>query len=167
GATALGFYSVAYRLLLIMTNVLTATLSQVAMPMFARIQHDRQRVRRSFYTATQLTSLVSFPAFIGVAVLAPQIVHAFFGPHWTRSVAVMQALAFIGILHSLFYFNGAVLTGLGKPGWVLALTAINAAANVPAFAVAVQWGILAVAIAYVVRGYLLAPLPLLAVRRLV
>src|SRR5690606_7736517 len=36
-----------------------------------------------------------------------------------------------------------------------------------AFAVVVRWGIVAVAVAYVVRAYMLSPLPLLLVRRLI
>ena len=167
GPVALGYYSVGYRVLRIVTNLLTVTISQVALPAFSRLQLDRARMVRAFYTATEMTSLVSFPAFVALAVLAPDIVPVLFGDRWDAAVPVMQVLAFIGILHSIYFFNDALITAVGKPYWVLGLTAANATANVPAFAVSVRWGIVWVAAAYVIRGYLLSPLPLLAIRRLI
>ena len=76
------------------------------------------------------------------------------------SIPVMQALAFIGLIHSLFYFNEAVMFGLGKPFWRLGLHSLIAFGNVIGFLIAIHWGIVAVAISYVVVGYLFAPVAL-------
>jgi PST family polysaccharide transporter len=73
----------------------------------------------------------------------------------------------VGILHAAFYFNAAVMMASGKPQWRLMISAINAVTNVAAFAVAVQWGIVAVAAAFVLQSYIFAPLPLVLVRRLI
>ena len=43
---------------------------------------------------------------------------------------------------------------------------LNAIANVIAFAIAVRWGIVAVAAAYVIRGYLLSPIEFWMVNKL-
>jgi O-antigen/teichoic acid export membrane protein len=167
GPIALGFYTVAYRVLLIMTDVLTTAVSQVALSTFARFQTELPRVRRTFYGATKMTSLLAFPAYTAMAVLAPLVVPVLFGHHWDASIPVMQVLAFIGIVHSVAFLDGAVLTALGRPSVVAKLTALNAATNVVAFLIAVHWGILGVAFAYVVRAYLVQPLSFLAVRRLI
>jgi PST family polysaccharide transporter len=79
----------------------------------------------------------------------------------------MQVLAWIGILHSIFYFNSSVIRALGKPAWVLGIGGLNATVNFIAFLLVVRWGIVAVATAYVIRGYLFSPVPLLAIRRLI
>lgn len=167
GVTALGYYSVAYRLLLIMTYLLTRASNSVAFPTFARLKDDPERMRRAFYTVSRLTVLVAFPAFLGVAALAPELITVLFGATWAPSAPVMQVLALMGILHALLAFNYSVIVAAGKPAWRLALLAIQAVANVIAFALAVRWGIVAVAAAYVLVGYLLAPLSLLAVHRLI
>lgn len=44
---------------------------------------------------------------------------------------------------------------------------INTVTNVVGFALAVKWGIVAVASAYVIRGYLILPISLLAINKLV
>lgn len=167
GPIVLGYYIVAYRLILVMTRLLTGVTQTVAFPTFSRLQNEPERIRHAFYTVTQLTSLISFPVFLGVAVTAPELVFVLYGPQWDASVPVMQILAFIGILQSVFYFNSSVIMAAGKPSWHLGITLLNAIFNIITFAVVVRFGIIAIAAAYVIGGYLLSPLPLLAVRNLI
>ena len=167
GPTALGYYNIAYRLLLLMTNLLTNTMMQVALPTFSRLQSQPEKMRQAFYTATQLSSLIAFPTFFGMIVLAPELIPFVFGENWLPSVPVMQVLAMIGILHSISYFNQSVILAMGKPAWRMGINAVNAVGNVLGFILVVRWGILAVAAAYVIRGYLFLPLPLLAIKKLI
>jgi len=60
-----------------------------------------------------------------------------------------------------------VIVAAGKPSWHFRITLLNAICNVIAFLLVVRLGIVAVAAAYVIVGYLLSPVPLLAVRSLV
>ena len=166
GPAALGLYSVAYAILLLMTDILMRTISAVAFPMFSRAQDDRAALRRGYFTAIQLCAAVALPSFMLVAVTAPDIVAVAFGPKWEASAPIMVTLSFIGALQSILWFNDAVISAIGKPGWAMRVTALNAITNVIAFAIAVHWGILAVAVAYVVRGYLLAPVEVLVSKRL-
>jgi O-antigen/teichoic acid export membrane protein len=167
GAIALGYYNVAYRILLVMTQLLVRILTQVALPTFSRLKQEPEKLRNAFYSATQLSSLISFPIFISVAVLAPEIVRVVFGNKWESSIPVMQALSLVGPLHCIFFFNGSLMIAMGKPSWRLWVTFINSVSNFIAFFLVVKWGILAVAMAYVIRGYLLAPIPLLLLRKLI
>jgi PST family polysaccharide transporter len=123
-------------------------------------------MRRAFYQAVHYTNIISFPAFIGIAVVAPELIPTFFGPQWTISIPVLRVLAFIGILQSIFYFHNSLVVALGKPSWRLGMIFLNAVTNVLAFAIAVQWGIVAVAAAYVIRGYLVSPIEFWMVRKL-
>ena len=167
GSIALGYYSVAYRLLLIMIRLLTTVTTQVALPAFSQIQHDLGRIRKAFYKVTRYTSLVSFPAFLGLAVAAPEIIRFCFGEEWLPSVPVMRVLAFVGILESIEQFNAVLLLSMGKPLWRLAVQCLNTVANVVFFLIVVRWGLVAIALALVIRGYLLAPISLLVVNKLI
>lgn len=167
GPTMLGYYTIAYRLLLVMINLLTGVSTAVAFPAFSRLHGKPERLRRAFYTATKLTCVASFPAFLGVAVLAPLLIPVLFGPGWEPSIPVMQILALSGILLSVQYFNGSVIQAEGKPSWQLGITLVSAVLNAAAFLLVVRWGIVAVAAAYVTVGYLVSPASLLAVRRLI
>lgn len=167
GATALGFYVVAYRLLNLIINITTSVIGNVAFPVFSRIQESPETVRRAYYKAIRMTAILSFPAFTGLIVLAPEVTRLVFGTQWDESVPVMQVLAIAGIAQSVLFVNGVVLKSLGRPGWRLAIMAVSVVLLVSGFAVAVQWGIVAVAFALVVVTYLMAPVWLIATNRLI
>lgn len=167
GPVALGYYSVAYRLLLTMIKLLTTVTAQVALPTFSRIQKEPGRMRKAFYKTTSYTSFVSFPSFLGVAVLAPELVQILFGNDWLPSISVMRILALIGILHSIQYFASTVLLAMNKPFWRLRVIFLLTVCNIFGFFIAVRWGINAVAASYVICGYLFSPVFLVLIKKLI
>jgi PST family polysaccharide transporter len=167
GPVALGYYTLAYGLLLQMTQILTQTVSSVSLSTFSRLQGKPDQMRHAFLTATRLTSFVAFPAFLGLAAVAGELVPVVFGSRWLPSVPVVQVLAFIGVLHSVEYFTPGVIMAAGRPSWVLGVAVLNAVTNLAAFITAVRWGIVAVAVAYVIRGWVFSPIPPYLVGRLI
>jgi PST family polysaccharide transporter len=167
GATLLGYYTVGYKLLLVLLRLVTGIINSVAFPTFSRLQHNRERMRSAFYKVTQYTSLLAFPVFLGLAVLAPDLIPAIFGEKWAPSVPVLQVLAFIGILESVQAFNGSIMRASGKPSWQFGIMLLTSIGSVIGFFIAVRWGIVAVAASFVIVGYLFAPVSYAAVRRLI
>jgi PST family polysaccharide transporter len=167
GPALLGFYTIGYQLLLIIIRLVTEVTNSVAFPAFSRIQNQPERLRQAFYKVTQYTSVLAFPVFIGLATLAPELVPAVFGEKWAPSIPVMQVLSLIGILQSVLFFNGSVIKASGKPSWQFGIMLLNAVCSVIGFLLAVRWGIVAVAVSFVIVGYLLAPISYMAVRRLI
>jgi len=164
GDVALGIYSVAYRGLRILEQVLAKTGTVVAFSAFSRLQGQPERMREAFYQSTRAASVIAMPVFVGVAMLAPFAVPLVFGDQYVQSGQVLQVLALIGVLHGVSYFDYAVYMGVGRPDVVLKLLAVNTVANVVLFFFAAPFGIVAVAAAYVIRAYALLPLNLLALR---
>ncbi|MEL6490819.1 MAG: lipopolysaccharide biosynthesis protein [Cyanobacteria bacterium J06621_3] len=158
GPVPLGYYAIAHRVLETLMHLLVKTTSQVALPTFSRLQEDLGQFRKVFYTATQLTSLVAFPVFLGLAVLAPEMIALLFGDKWQASVPIIQILTFAGIVQSVSFFKGHILMAMGKPSWRLWQSLLSITLNIIGFIVAFQWGIAAVAIAYVIRRYLVFPI---------
>ncbi len=167
GPVALGFYSIAYRTLMIMTDLFASTLSSVAFSLFSRLQANKADMRRNFLNATRLSSLFAFPAFIGLIMVAPEFVRVVFGEQWIESIPVLQVLLIVGTLQSVSLFNNVVFKAMGKPSWALGFTSLIAVGNVIGFFIAVQFGIVAVAAAYVIRAYLMAPLAIYLVSKLI
>jgi len=167
GTGPAGLYFIGFRLLSAMLQVFTHTVAAVALPTFSRIQHDPQQMRNAFYTATQMTGLIAFPAFVGLAALAPELVPVLFGKGWDASVPVVRVLALLGIIQALVHFTGPVILAKGKASWRFGLGCLDALAQVTAVLFAVQWGIVAVAVACAVRIALTYPVFLLGVHRLI
>ena len=167
GPVPLGYYTIARRVLDNLLQLLVRTTSQVALPTFSRLQDDLDQFRKVFYTATQLTSLIAFPVFLGVAVLSPEIISLLSGPQWQPSVPIIQILAFSGIVQSVSIFKGHILMAMGKPAWRLWQSLLSITLNIVGFVVAFQWGIAAVAIAYVIRRCLVFPIGQWAIHLLI
>ena len=167
GPVALGLYTAAYRILLLLTEVIIWTVEGVVFPVFSRLQGDPERSKRAFYTVTQLCSAVATPAFLLLAVLAPELTLVAFGPKWTGAIPVMRVLALVGIPHAVIYFNKAVVNAGGRPNLSFRVAVLTAIVNVVGFVLVVRWGILAVAISYVVCSYLLTPVSFWSVTRVI
>jgi PST family polysaccharide transporter len=165
GLAVLGVYTVAYRILLVLTDVLTATVGGVAFPLFARLQAEPERLRESVRSALRACVTVVMPVFVLCSVAAPQLVHLVFGSHWAASAPVMEILCLVGPVEALLQVAIAALLAVGEARSVFRITLLNAIVQVIAFAIAVSFGIRWVAASYVLRAYLLSPLTLYALAR--
>ncbi|HJS50084.1 MAG TPA: lipopolysaccharide biosynthesis protein [Gaiellaceae bacterium] len=167
GPAALGFYTVGNRMLRMLIQVTSSLIDRVSFPLYSRLQDKPARLKAAFYKSTSFAALIAFPVFLATAVLAPQVVELFFGAKWADSIPVMQILAFFGLIQVLTYLNGTTIKALGKPGWLVIIVGITAALKVGAFLVAVQYGLIAVAVAATCVGWIVAPLYYRGVKRLV
>ena len=165
GSTALGIYTVGYRVLVVMIEVLTTTVRSVAFPMFSQLQQDPERLLRAYRSANRMASAVSVPAFVLVAVLAPEMVHVVFGQKWDASVPVVRVLCAFGALQGVAQLNAALLSALGRIQFIFRLGVVSTALQIVAFAVAVPFGITWVAAGFVIRAYLVAPVGFIVVAR--
>ena len=167
GEVALGYYAIAYRILEVMTQLLVKTVDKVALPTFSRLQTEPERFRSLFYKTTQFTSLIAFPTYLGVVIFAPELIVTLFGKQWIPATVPMQILALEGILLAVSLFHKSVFMSMGKPSWTVRISLLNATANLIACLIAVRWGIVAVASAYVISSYLVFPVSQWAVNRLI
>ena len=166
GTEALGYYSMAYRVLQLGIQFLVSPTNRVALSTFSRLQGDRERLKDAFLTAVRLSATLAAPAFVGLSILSRDFVAVVLGPGWQTAVPVLQLLALAGIRFSLNYYDSSVHFALTRPDVRMKLLVMHTVANVIAFLIAVQYGIVAVAAAFVVRTYLLSPVDLVVLTRL-
>ena len=165
GSVALGFYSTAYRLYYIVSELFSSAVTSVSFSAISRTQGNLAKTRHAFYSLVEMVSLVAFPAFAGLALTAPILVPFALGEEWLPSVPVLQILCVVGALQAVSIFNFTVVSGLGKPRWQFVFSLVSAVINLVAFLSVVRFGIIAVAAAYTIRAYLMTPVSLYAVKR--
>jgi PST family polysaccharide transporter len=139
----------------------------VIFPVFSRVQADRPRLTQAYLSASRMGAFIAFPCFLFVLATASQIVDVVFGAKWEDSVPVMEVLCLVGPLWAVMQFNNALLTSIGRPQLVFRLSAAGALLQVVAFVIAVRFGIVWVAVAYVARLYVMAPVGLVVASRAV
>ncbi len=167
GALALGFYALAYSVLLLPLTEINVVVNRVAFAAVSRLDDDRDRLRRGFLMATRYVGLISVPIMAGMSVIAPTFVDVLFGPKWHPAAPVIRILMVGGIAKVLSSFWSGVLQASGRPEVYLRWSAVALLVSVPAYAVGLRWGIIGVAWGYVIATYLLIPLLYRAVARVV
>jgi PST family polysaccharide transporter len=159
-ATQLGYYGVGYRILSVSQTVLVQVTRKVSFPAFSLIQDDRERMRRAYFRVTRAAAVVILPGYIGLSLVATELTVVFFGARWEPSGQVATILFLIGPVLSVQAFSNALLNAAGHPDVAFRFRLVTTVVTVAGFAIAVPFGIIAVAAAFVARGYLLLPLNL-------
>jgi PST family polysaccharide transporter len=167
GPVALGYYVLGYRLYRTLNMLLTGFVSQVTVSSFSALQNDSARLLKSYLALTRVAASVAFPVFAIAAALAPGFIPELLGNKWESSIVVFQILCLVGALECVSFFNGSVMIALGKPHWKFGIGLVNFVLNTLGFILFAKLGIMYVAIVYTVRAYIVSPLPLILIRKLI
>ncbi|MCD5406439.1 MAG: MOP flippase family protein [Desulfotomaculum sp.] len=117
GAQALGFYTLAWNLIIQPLQKLNPIITRVAFPVFAKLQDDNARLKRGYMSTLNILSAMNFPYFFGLAVVAPLLVPVVFGMQWLPSILLMQILCVVGLLRSTGNPIGSLLLAKGRADW--------------------------------------------------
>jgi len=115
GATALGFYQMAYRFSNAPATEITHIVSQVTFPTYSKLQNDTESLREAYFKTLRITTAISIPAAIGIILVAPSFIRTFLGEQWLPMITVMRILAVWGLARSIGANIGPVFKSLGRP----------------------------------------------------
>ena len=133
GTTLLGFYAVAYRILDTSQNLLVSFARKLAFPIFAQLQGDVTRLRRTYGRVSRALSVVMLPGYIGLALVAQEAIVVIFGHQWAASGPVAAVLFLIGPVLTIQLFTGALLNGVGHPEITFRIRLVTTLINVVGF----------------------------------
>jgi O-antigen/teichoic acid export membrane protein len=158
GAQPLGYYSLAYRVILVPVQRVAKLMSRAAFPALSRVQDDVVRLREGFQQANRYVALTCMPIMVGVAVTAPDLVPVVFGDRWRPATTSLVLLALSGPALLVTNLSGTLYRSAGRPQWGLARTFVAALFYLPAFAIGAQHGIAGVAAGFTIASYVALPL---------
>lgn len=139
GATALGYYALAFNLASWPVSIFSQPLRQVAPAAFARLQHDPERMRRNFLSAAVVLSAVALPACLAIAGAATPVVGFVYGRAWLPAAAALAWLAAQAALRIWFELTYDYLVILGHSRGLLLIQVGWFAAGVPAMLLGARW----------------------------
>lgn len=166
GATALGLYSLAFRVLQL-TLAVCGQVGRVVLPTFARLQDDRERLARSFLAVNESVSLAIFPAMTLTILIAPIAVPALLGEAWADAVVPLQLVAAMTIPWILVSFMGPLTVAVGRPDCEFYFSVVFLIAMLMAIPIGLHWGIAGVASSYLIMLSLLNPIRFVIIQRLI
>jgi PST family polysaccharide transporter len=155
GATALGYYALAIRLVFQPLLAASGVVGRVVFPLYARIQDDPARIRHAYLRVTAALAIVLFPALAGMGVVSGPLVEAFFGPKWGPAAPIIAILATSGLLIAVGTTVGPVYQATGRTDLLWRWGLASMVVQLTAFAVGIRWGPVGVACAHLVATALL------------
>jgi teichuronic acid exporter len=153
GGSLVGVYTVALSLAAIPLDKGMSVVNDISLSAFSRMQGDRERIRHGVLRALESVSLLAFPTFFGMAVVAPELVDVCLGPKWAEAVLPLQILCLVFPFRALGLSFAPALFGTGRPRVLVENNAITLAAVAVALAIGVHWGVIGLCVGWVV-GYL-------------
>ncbi len=123
GPVALGYYALAFQLISLPVQKLTANVNRVAYPVFCRLQDDRVRMRSWYLRLTVLLGVFGIPALAGMALVADDAFRFVLGEKWLPAVRSFQLLSVAGTLMVFSASLPPLFNALGRPDINLKYTA--------------------------------------------
>lgn len=117
GPLALGYYSVAYQLVMQPFSKINPILTQVSFPLFSVAQDDDEKLKRGYHKGVRLLVSINSPLLIGLAVIAPYLVPVVLGPGWEKTVVLIQILSLFVILRSVGNVSIGLVLAKEKYKW--------------------------------------------------
>jgi len=147
GASGLGFYANAYKLLMFPVLQVNAPLSRVMLPSLSRLLQDDERFTAAYYASIKSILALTFPGLGLLLLCAPSVVHITLGPQWSESAVVFRLLAPAAFASALNMTTGWIFTSTGRTDRMLKWAIFAAPFTVLCMFLGVEYGIRGVAVA--------------------
>jgi O-antigen/teichoic acid export membrane protein len=146
----LGLYTEALFLTQIFVSRFIPPLNDVAFPAYSRMQNDPAKVVASFSHAIRLLLLIACPVYFGMAAVSEPLVATLFGRKWLGMAPFISILALAMPFLTIQVMFAPVTNGLGRPGTTARISAIGAVLMPTSFLIAIQFGAIGLAWAWLV-----------------
>lgn len=170
GADLLGYFAVASHLASFPIQKLSSLIQSIAFPAFSKAKQITDKTGIYFLKANQVACVITFPVFLGISCVAPELVKIFLGEKWVSAIIPLQILALVMPFRALGNIITPLLWGIGMPR-VSATNLLIAAIIMPiAFMVGSQWGPVGLSLCWILVFpfiyfvYLLRTCPLIGIK---
>jgi O-antigen/teichoic acid export membrane protein len=118
GSQSAGLLSMAFRGLDMLRDLMTQAVSQIAMPLFSRMREDGAVLFEAFARAVQLTTLIAYPLFVGLAVCSEEVLTIAFGAKWVLAAPYFTVIALLALEKFARMYGQTVVQALGRPSLI-------------------------------------------------
>ena len=148
GADALGLYGRAYQLVTLPVLQLNSAVSGVAFPALSRIQHDAERLARSFLRGYSLLISSTIPITITCALFAEEIVRIVLGAKWMAAAPIFRLLAPVAVVFAVANPFSWLVMSTGRAGRALSISMATTPLVIVGIVLGLSHGPKGVALAY-------------------
>jgi O-antigen/teichoic acid export membrane protein len=148
----LGFYNRSTNLMMLPIQQTTRALSGVFYPALASMSGEPDRLSSAWLRLLRAAWIMGIPMSVVLVFTAPTLVETLYGPGWGPVVPILVVLSAGVPFLLLGATSGPVYQALGRTGLQFKIGLINAVVALTALGIGIQWGVIGVAVAVVVRN---------------
>ncbi len=116
GSYVVGCFSLVFRATDMLRDLLAGAVSQLALPLFSRVQNDAARLAGMYAQALRLTFFVTCPIFVLLACCAHDVVRVAFGDKWLQVEVYLSISALLALQFFARIFSGPMFRAVGRAG---------------------------------------------------
>lgn len=124
GPGALGLYTFAWRVIVFPVRLVSSAFGTYLFPKASRLQANPPAVRQQYLQMMAVLLSMVLPVTIAAVLLAPPLVPPLFGARWSAAVVPIQILSLTALAGAFFPVVGELAKALGRPGWMIAWSAL-------------------------------------------
>jgi len=128
----------------------TQVINQLSFPVFSKLQREDDQLRLYFLKITKYLAVISLPMQVGMALVSRELVSVFLSDKWLPTVGLVQAFSISGIFYVLALPASPLLTARGRTDITFRLSVFGAILTTVAILIGARFGLLGVAIAWVI-----------------
>lgn len=114
GTQALGYYSMAFNLVLQPISKINPILTRIAFPVLTRFRDQPERLKSGYLNMLNMVATINAPLLFGVSAVAPLLIPLLIGEQWTPAVPIIQILAIYAFIRSLGNAGGSLVLACGR-----------------------------------------------------
>ena len=152
GDTALGLYTMAYKIPELAISSIWNVLAQVLFPAYSSVQHDRYLLAKGFLATIRYLQIVIMPLALTITILADPLVRVLLGSDWLEAIPVFRLIAVACLIHSIGTNVGDVYKAIGRPGILSKLGVVNIAVLAICLVIGVRYGLIGVAVGQIIAA---------------
>jgi len=145
GSGALGLYGIAWTLAHVPVEKVTSMVTMVVSSYLVAVKDDLGAVRRYLRNLTQGIALLTFPACVGLGLVAREVVLVVLGHKWEGAIGPLRVLSIYAAFRSIVALLPKVLWAFGDARFVMWNSLAMIFVLGPAFYIGSHWGITGIA----------------------
>jgi PST family polysaccharide transporter len=145
GSNALGYYTLAYKLMLVPVQKIGGIINNTFLPAFSEIKNNKVSIKRYYLNVLSLISLITFPMMGGLFIVAPEFILTIYGENWIPVILLIEILSITGATQSLETTAGTILLSQGRSDISFKYNIFTLIFLAIGMFIGVNWGIIGVA----------------------
>jgi O-antigen/teichoic acid export membrane protein/peptidoglycan/xylan/chitin deacetylase (PgdA/CDA1 family) len=151
---AVGYFSRATGLVQLFTRLITSALIPLILPYFAQLRREGKDPVAPYLAAVSQLTVLAWPFFTVLMLLAAPMIRALYGPQWDASVPVAELLCLAGAISSVSLFAAHVMVANGQVRNSTYSQLLTQPFRIIAVIVSAKYGLMQIAITLIASEFL-------------